>query len=144
MKEAIKIIQDKIILPRMSDLSISRYKLAQATEISESQLSLWFAGKSDLTMTKFFKILQVLQIQPFYEYSDQSKSEYQLSVNNNYGFDWLCWDKKNLLVVEWRNRKFNDTQKVTFIEEDPDASTASNIIRKMGDWLFLHHKEKIQ
>jgi len=144
MKEAIKIIQHKIILPRMSELNISRYKLAQSSEISESQLSLWFNGKTDLTMTKFFKILQVLQIQPFFEYSDQSKSEYQLSVNNNYGFDWLCVDKTNYLVVEWKNRKFNDTQKCTFIQGDPDASTAANLLRKMGDWLFLHHLEKIQ
>lgn len=143
MQEAIKIIQDKIIVPRMQDLNITKYKLSHATGISESTLGKWLSGQTDLTVTKFMKILQVLEIQPFFEIADQNKSEYQLSVNNNYGFDWLCVDKTNYLVMEWRNRKFNETQKATFIQGDPDASTAANLLRKMGDWLFLNHKEKI-
>lgn len=46
----------------MSELDISAYRLSKETGISESKLSLWFAGKQDITLGLFLKVVKVLKL----------------------------------------------------------------------------------
>jgi len=59
---AIQIIKVKLVIPRMAELDLSQSKLAKASGVSQSQISDWLSGRSDITLTKFIKILTALQI----------------------------------------------------------------------------------
>lgn len=58
---------------------------------------------------------------------------------------WVCTDTENGIVCRFEAHRFNDTQKVTFLEdvEQPDALAIARLMREMGDWLGEHHRDKI-
>ncbi len=58
---------------------------------------------------------------------------------------WVCTDTENGIVCTFEGHKFNDTQKITFLNDmtDPDPLCVARQMREMGDWLFEHHYEKI-
>lgn len=81
-KSAVQIIQSKCILPRMQEKNITQYKLAQLTGISKGMLSLWFAGKSDISLTNFLSILKALEINPLFAPKEMSEiPDHQLFFN---------------------------------------------------------------
>lgn len=55
-------------------------------------------------------------------------------------------DRKDLIVIRFKEREFNDTQRVSFISDDmerrPDASEITRALRLMGDWLVLRHRSR--
>lgn len=58
---------------------------------------------------------------------------------------WVCTDTLNKIVVIFEHHKFNDTQKVTTLD-DFDTSKYMKLaqyMREMGDWLNENHKDKI-
>lgn len=57
---------------------------------------------------------------------------------------WVCTDTENMIVCTFRNKKFNETQKVTFINDlkQIDALKVARIMREMSDWLANNHYEK--
>lgn len=61
-QQAIRVIQTKMIKPRMKELGITQYRLAKLTGIGESTLSEWFSGKHDISLSKFIQILTALEI----------------------------------------------------------------------------------
>lgn len=61
---AIDIIQKELIRPRMEELGISIYRLAELTNINRSHLGRWLKGNQDITLTKFIDILYALGINP--------------------------------------------------------------------------------
>ena len=61
-KDAITIMQTKMIIPRMNERGISQYRLAQLTGLAESTLSRWFSGKIGLSLENFLKVLTALEI----------------------------------------------------------------------------------
>lgn len=52
----------EIILSRMTEAGITRYRLSQLTGISQSALSRWFAGKRDLSSGRVQLIMDALGI----------------------------------------------------------------------------------
>ena len=58
---------------------------------------------------------------------------------------WVCTDTENLIVCTFENKKFNDTQKMTTLENfNPDNfMKQAKYMREMGDWLYKNHKEKL-
>ena len=58
---------------------------------------------------------------------------------------WVCTDQENLIVCTFENKKFNDTQKMTMLENfNPDNfMNLSKYMGEMGDWLRENHYEKI-
>lgn len=53
-------------------------------------------------------------------------------------------DTENLVVLKFKNHDFNNTQKVTMLEDaNLTALQVARIMREMGDWLALHHIDKI-
>lgn len=53
-------------------------------------------------------------------------------------------DRKNLIVIRFKERAFNDTQRVSFISDEMerrrDAREIARALRLMGDWLALRHR----
>jgi len=57
---------------------------------------------------------------------------------------WVCTDTEIGIVCIFQNRKFNDTQKFTFLEDiKPDALALAKATHEMGDWLRENHYNKI-
>lgn len=53
-------------------------------------------------------------------------------------------DRKDLIVIRFKERAFNDTQRVTFLSDEterrPDAREIARALRLMGGWLVLRHR----
>lgn len=60
-------------------------------------------------------------------------------------YDWWCLtDTRNLVVIKFREKHFNDTQKVTLLNDiEPDPLKLARILREMGEWLYENHKELV-
>ena len=58
---------------------------------------------------------------------------------------WVCTDTEHGIVVKWEEHRFNDTQRVTLLEDNqhPKALLIARLMREMGDWLAVHHREKV-
>lgn len=59
---------------------------------------------------------------------------------------YVCTDNESLLQVKWEAHKFNETQKMSFIDEkhlDIDANKLAGLASKMGDWLACYHYNTI-
>lgn len=63
---------------------------------------------------------------------------------------WVCRDTFNGVTIEWKNREYNDQQKVTCEEKvlmekysENLANELARILRELGAHLALHHPEKV-
>lgn len=57
---------------------------------------------------------------------------------------WVCTDMDYKVVVTWREHQFNDTRKVTFLDDAPkDHLERARVMREIGDWLGEEHREKL-
>jgi DNA-binding XRE family transcriptional regulator len=66
----------------------------------------------------------------------------QAQTQNN---GWVCADVENGIVCSFDDGKFNETQKITILNDiaKPDAQKIAGIVREMGDWLRENHYDKI-
>lgn len=57
---------------------------------------------------------------------------------------WVCTDTKNGIVLSWEEGLFNETLKITFLEEvAPDASLIARLMREAGEYLAANHSDKL-
>jgi len=57
---------------------------------------------------------------------------------------WELYDRENEIVVVWEDRRFNDTQKVTLLNDmKVNALSLAAIMREIGDYLATTHRDKI-
>lgn len=58
---------------------------------------------------------------------------------------WVLTDTVNLVVINFEEGKFNETQKITKLEGDENYTSMADvmdqvrIIREMSDWLAVNH-----
>lgn len=56
---------------------------------------------------------------------------------------WVLTDKENGIVVTFEDGKFNDTQKVTPLEDvHHTPEELARIMRELGEWVVRHHGSK--
>ena len=57
---------------------------------------------------------------------------------------WVLTDTENLVVIKFKEHEYNESQQVTFIEDDKSvteklgAQGISRVLREMGDYMFTH------
>lgn len=62
---------------------------------------------------------------------------------------WVVTDLQNGVVIRWQDHQLNDTQRVTFLDDDKEvikrlgADGIARVMNDIGDWLFSHHYSKI-
>ncbi len=58
---------------------------------------------------------------------------------------WVCTDTQYLIVCVFENKKFNESQKMTRLEDfNPNNfMLLARIMREMGDWIGKNHREKV-
>ena len=72
-------------------------------------------------------------------------NRYELKKSTEKSNWWVCTDIQNLVVCKFEMHKFNETQKVSIIEESPimvnnlGALGIAKILKEMGDWLVVNH-----
>lgn len=55
---------------------------------------------------------------------------------------WVCADLDYKVVVTFTEHQFNDTRKITFLEDAPsDYLIRARVMREIGDWLSENHNE---
>lgn len=54
---------------------------------------------------------------------------------------FVCTDTENKIVIVFEKGKFNDTQKVEFLEDfdNKDFMKVAKYMREIGDWLAINH-----
>ena len=58
---------------------------------------------------------------------------------------WECTDLENGIVCRFQEHQFNETSKITFLEDvqQPDAMQIASLMREMGDWLAENRKDVV-
>lgn len=70
-------------------------------------------------------------------------TDYILQPSEDKGF-WVVTDKKNNVVVKFKEGSFNETQKATFLfNTNKTAVELATIMRKIGEWLSSNHSDLI-
>ena len=70
--------------------------------------------------------------------------QYKLDKSKD-GNGWVVADKINLIVVQWQDMQFNETQKLTLLEDfdTNNVSQLAKMLSQIGHWLAINHKDKI-
>lgn len=57
---------------------------------------------------------------------------------------WVLTDTEHGIVLTFEDGRFNETQKVTVLEDvpQPSADELARIMRELGDWAARHHGSK--
>lgn len=58
---------------------------------------------------------------------------------------WVLTDTENQIVVRFENKRFNETQQVTMLEdvETPNPLVIARMMREIGDYLAINHRDKV-
>lgn len=57
---------------------------------------------------------------------------------------WVLTDTENGVVITFENGNYNDTQKVTLLENtNKTAEELAKILKEMGEWAVKHHADKL-
>ena len=57
---------------------------------------------------------------------------------------WVLTDTENLVVVKFKEHEYNESQKITFIDDDQStieklgAQGIANVLREIGDYMYTH------
>ena len=72
------------------------------------------------------------------------QGDYILQPSKDAGF-WVATDKKNNCVIKFREGAYNETAKITFLEDMPeaDALELASVIRGLGDFLAANHPDLV-
>lgn len=70
-------------------------------------------------------------------------NKYIIQKSTHPGY-WVLTDTKNGIVLTFEDGRFNDTQKVTVLDDIPNPSpeALARIMSEMGDWAARHHGSK--
>lgn len=71
-------------------------------------------------------------------------SRYIIQPSTSIQDGWVCTDTEYRIVATWRNGRFNETQKVTMLEDyQGSVIDLARLMREMGDWLAANHRDKV-
>lgn len=57
---------------------------------------------------------------------------------------WVLTDTENLVVIKFKEHEFNETQKITHLDNDQEVISRlgvqgiAEVLREMGDYMFTH------
>lgn len=72
--------------------------------------------------------------------------KYQLEPSTQRPGYWVLTDTENNIVINFQEGAFNDTQKITILDDDfmegKTANDVAHIMQEMGQWMADHHADK--
>lgn len=70
-------------------------------------------------------------------------NRFRLTQSTEHPDWWVLADTKNNIVIRWQEHHFNDTQKVSVLDDteitEHTANDLARIMREMGDYVARHH-----
>lgn len=70
-------------------------------------------------------------------------SRFSLAPSSEHPDWWVLADTENNIVIRWQEHRFNDTQKVSVLNDteitEHTATDLARIMREMGDYIARHH-----
>lgn len=70
-------------------------------------------------------------------------SRYIIQKSSTLPNGWVLTDKENGIVVTFEDGEFNETQKVTPLEDvNHTPQDLARIMRELGEWVVRHHSSK--
>lgn len=72
-------------------------------------------------------------------------NKYIIQRSSTHPNKWVLTDTENGVVIVFEDGLFNETQKVTMLENAPKLSPTdlAQIMRKLGEWGARHHGDKL-
>nr|DAU42917.1 MAG TPA: hypothetical protein [Caudoviricetes sp.] len=69
--------------------------------------------------------------------------KYIIQQSNTQPNKWVLTDKKNGVVITFEDGAFNNTQKVTMLDDTRlTANELAKVMREMGEWVVRYHSSK--
>lgn len=57
---------------------------------------------------------------------------------------WVITDKQNGIVIVFEDKRFNETKKITMLEDvQPSPMAIARAMREIGDWVYANHRDKV-
>lgn len=71
--------------------------------------------------------------------------KYILKKSDNLPDGWVLSDAEYGIVIVFEEGRFNETQKITFLDDiqSPDPVEIASRVREMGEWLMENHRELV-
>ena len=71
-------------------------------------------------------------------------NKYVIQKSNTQPNGWVLTDTEEGIVVRFEDGKYNETQKVTIIDDKPNPSAAklARVMREIGEWAVKYHSSK--
>lgn len=68
---------------------------------------------------------------------------YILQKNEKRPYWWAVTDTEARIVLQFEEGNFNETQRVTLLDDDdcPSAAEIAHLLRLMGEWIYAHNPE---
>lgn len=70
-------------------------------------------------------------------------SRFNLTPSSEHHDWWVLADTENNIVIRWEEHRFNDTQKVSVLDDreitEHTATDLARIMQEMGDYIARHH-----
>lgn len=72
------------------------------------------------------------------------ESRFTLERSQKYADEWEAKDTQYKVLVTWKEHRFNETKKVTFLKLTPtDYLVRARVMREIGEWLNKYHNDKL-
>lgn len=85
---------------------------------------------------------QVVAIDCTIDPDAEKPANYMLQPSSEQGW-WVATDITNGVVVRFKQGAYNDTAKVTLLDDVRDVLAAAGEIRRLADWLATEHPELV-
>jgi hypothetical protein len=70
-------------------------------------------------------------------------NKYIIQQSNTQPNKWVLTDKENGVIITFEDGKFNETQKVTLLDDTRlTANELAKVMREMGEWVVKYHSSK--
>lgn len=57
---------------------------------------------------------------------------------------WIARDEETTLQIIFQDKRFNDTQEVSFLLEPIDLFKVPSIVNELTEWLAKYHRDKVE
>lgn len=122
-------------------VSLSDGDMADVNVVAENQAKALEILKANSTFLDFVGTRSITKVDiiPNGEYEPAKAEDYVLQKSEKKGF-WCVADKVNNVVVVFEQGKYNDTAKITFLNDKaPSALDSATILRKIGEYIVNFH-----
>lgn len=72
-----------------------------------------------------------------------NQNRFKLTPSSDHPGWWVLADTENKIVIRWEEHRFNDTQKVSVLDDaeitEHTAADLARIMQEMGDYIARHH-----